>query len=444
MTEQPDRLDSWKAISDYLGRDIRTLQRWELLGLPVRRMPGGRGYSVFALRSEIDAWMLRGGDKDDKTDADPVAFRSPSIEQPTGPLPPARRSSKRRWVTVVLIAALAIVAWRVRPGSAPAEPPTVDVTESGVVATALDGTARWRWDFPSDELVVLRGPRMQADVIGGADPSVLVMTSHGLDRRSHQPREGVLRQFSLDGQLRRAFSFTDEWLFGDLRPFGAPWAMTAAQAETSGGATRIAVAAHHFSWWPSVVTVLDERWQRQASFVNSGWVESLRWLSPSRLLISGFNQARNGGMVALLDADALDGTSPEDAATFRCRNCGAGAPLAYVVLPRSELNRVTGSAFNRALVESSAGNVVVHTSEIDRTNNIGALIDAIYEFSPALELKSAVYGSLYWDRHRVLELEGKLRHTREQCPERDGPPTIQVWDRAHGWRTVATRAPRRQ
>ncbi len=441
MNQQPDRLDSWKAISDYLGRDVRTLQRWESLGLPIRRVPGRRGQSVFALRSEIDAWMLTGHAE---VATGSAAAGTQAVEGLALPVPATREFSRLRWATAAVVVMLAIVVWRVRPGPVAAEQLVVDVSAAGVVATDIQGTDRWRWDFPPGEVAVNPRSEMAGKVIGGAEPSVLVTTSHGFDRQSQQPSDGVLRQFSMEGQLLHTFSFRDDWLFADPRPFTAPWALTAAQAETSGGTTRIAVAAHHFTWWPSVVTVLDERWQRQASFVNSGWVESLRWLSPSRLLISGFNQARNGGMVALLDAAALDGASPEEAGTFRCRNCGPGAPLIYVVLPRSELNRVTGSAFNRAAVGPSASNVIVHTSEVDLTNDEGALIGAIYEFSPALELKSAVYGSLYWDRHRVLELEGKLRHTREQCPERDGPLSIQVWDPARGWRTVDTRAPRRQ
>jgi hypothetical protein len=53
-----ERLDSWKAIADYLQRDVGTVRRWEKsLGLPVRRVPGGRGRSVFAFQGEIDAWL---------------------------------------------------------------------------------------------------------------------------------------------------------------------------------------------------------------------------------------------------------------------------------------------------------------------------------------------------------------------------------------------------
>jgi hypothetical protein len=51
------RLDSWKEIAEYLGRDVRTAMRWEDLGFPVHRVPGGQRSGVFALTDEIDAWL---------------------------------------------------------------------------------------------------------------------------------------------------------------------------------------------------------------------------------------------------------------------------------------------------------------------------------------------------------------------------------------------------
>jgi Tol biopolymer transport system component len=52
-----DRLESWKEIAAYLGRDIRTVQRWERSeGLPVRRHMHAKQGSVYALRSELDVW----------------------------------------------------------------------------------------------------------------------------------------------------------------------------------------------------------------------------------------------------------------------------------------------------------------------------------------------------------------------------------------------------
>lgn len=53
------RLDSWKEIASYLNRDVRTVIRWQSNGLPVHRVPGGKRKAVFALTSEIDAWLLQ-------------------------------------------------------------------------------------------------------------------------------------------------------------------------------------------------------------------------------------------------------------------------------------------------------------------------------------------------------------------------------------------------
>jgi len=52
-----DRLDSWKEIAAYLRRDISTLHRWEKAeGLPVHRHRHDQLSTVYAYRSELDAW----------------------------------------------------------------------------------------------------------------------------------------------------------------------------------------------------------------------------------------------------------------------------------------------------------------------------------------------------------------------------------------------------
>lgn len=59
-TPPPDRLESWKEIASYLRREVRTVQLWEKReGLPVRRHFHQQLGSVFALRSEIDAWQRK-------------------------------------------------------------------------------------------------------------------------------------------------------------------------------------------------------------------------------------------------------------------------------------------------------------------------------------------------------------------------------------------------
>ena len=52
-----DRLESWKEIAAYLKRGVRTVVRWEKEeGLPVHRHVHHKLGSIYALRSEVDAW----------------------------------------------------------------------------------------------------------------------------------------------------------------------------------------------------------------------------------------------------------------------------------------------------------------------------------------------------------------------------------------------------
>jgi hypothetical protein len=53
-----DVLNSWKEIANYMGRGIRTVQRWEQeLGLPVRRPRGKNRSAVIALKVDLDRWL---------------------------------------------------------------------------------------------------------------------------------------------------------------------------------------------------------------------------------------------------------------------------------------------------------------------------------------------------------------------------------------------------
>jgi hypothetical protein len=51
-------LTSWREIARYVGKGVRTVQRWEQeLGLPVHRTKPGEKGSVLAVPGEIDSWV---------------------------------------------------------------------------------------------------------------------------------------------------------------------------------------------------------------------------------------------------------------------------------------------------------------------------------------------------------------------------------------------------
>jgi adenylate cyclase len=95
-------LSSWKEIALYLSRSVRAVQNWEKEeGLPVRRHRHVDGASVFAHRSELDAWMRARSARDGEIPAVPAA---PAIT--TSPM----RRSRAAVFAVLFMMALVVIA----------------------------------------------------------------------------------------------------------------------------------------------------------------------------------------------------------------------------------------------------------------------------------------------------------------------------------------------
>jgi outer membrane protein assembly factor BamB len=106
-------LQGWKEIANYLGKAVRTAQRWEQdLGLPVRRIQGPTGELVTAKTSELDEWLAhqaasRQGleepcapNDDDRAEPGDAVVPSPSPTQPR---------YRRRLIPALLVSAVVLI-----------------------------------------------------------------------------------------------------------------------------------------------------------------------------------------------------------------------------------------------------------------------------------------------------------------------------------------------
>jgi len=106
------RLDSWKQIAAYIGRDIRTAQLWEKKeGLPVRRLAHTARANVFAYTAEIDAWREQRERPHQESTGQAAPRRDVALvdaERPAVPgAPPPHPPSRPRGRATVWLAALA-------------------------------------------------------------------------------------------------------------------------------------------------------------------------------------------------------------------------------------------------------------------------------------------------------------------------------------------------
>lgn len=423
MSEQAPRLDSWKEIAEYLDRDVRTAMRWaKSHGLPVRRVAGGKGRSVFAFTGEIDSWLAG----------------QPPEGAAEAPVPPSSQPRAwKRWVAgaaaVLAIGAIAVVGARKlhRGGDTLSGPLRVRATQESVAVGAPGGAQRIVHSFdPSQDTVFSRRAADISDVDADGRADVLVGVAYYDDRAQRKMRSGELLNLSPDGRTQWRFAFDDALRFGETT-FAGPWTITDWQVGPSASPARIAVAAHDLVWWASMVAVIDHQGRRLSTFVNPGWIESLLWLDHERLAVAGFNNARDAAVLAVIDTTrALSQAPGAGGTTYQCAGCPSDPPLLYATFPRSELNVLTSSRFNRAQVAWLGDGLHLQTIEVPGEPLAAT---AIYEFDRALRLVSARYDDIYWSAHRRLELEGRVTHSRESCPERDGPGAIQIWREGAGW-----------
>jgi phage terminase Nu1 subunit (DNA packaging protein) len=52
-------LNGWKEIAEHLHRTPRSVQRWERLGLPVRRLSASPRSPIVAFSNELEDWIRR-------------------------------------------------------------------------------------------------------------------------------------------------------------------------------------------------------------------------------------------------------------------------------------------------------------------------------------------------------------------------------------------------
>ena len=299
------RLDSWKAIAEYLGRDAATARRWErrwgcrpsrqaapavVLPTPATSTPGW-----LRLRRAASAPPASAGDV-----TTPVDVTSPVLQDVRPDVRPIGRRSFTARAAVAAAAACAMLgtAWWATASRAASAPLRVTVNQRRVVAADERGVERWRYDFPAGTQTALPSFGHAPVVVGGETQAVYVATSHRYHLPEGPTEGGELLAFDGSGRRTHAFSFADEVTVGGTK-FGAPWVLTDFAVTHPGDNQAIAVSAHHYMWAESRDGARYD-WRRLGAWTHDGWIEQLEWSARSASSPAA-DQARNGGLAVLLD-----------------------------------------------------------------------------------------------------------------------------------------------
>jgi tetratricopeptide (TPR) repeat protein len=108
------RLQTWKEVASFFGKDERTVKRWEAeRGLPIHRLPGAARSRIYAEVLELEEWLAGESGEDEAGPAAP---------------PPRARPRKVFWaagsLAALIVIGLAVAAWpRIFPPKGQDQPP---------------------------------------------------------------------------------------------------------------------------------------------------------------------------------------------------------------------------------------------------------------------------------------------------------------------------------
>jgi hypothetical protein len=453
------RLDSWKEIAEYVGRDVRTAIRWEQeRGLPVHRVPGGKRGTVFGYRAEIDRW-LRGREEpegpsgaevadDPSAPADARRAGAATAAQPPGtdPGPPAPSAARRAPVMRLLtmggllltIAAAALWASRRVGAGTPAGPriERLELEARAVVARAEDGSVAWRHELADRTAPQFLGNAPWfaiADVDGDGRPDVAASVPLAVSGAEYLDD---LHLFSSTGRVLWHQRLQERLTFRG-GAFGPPWVAGHVAIYHVQGEPRIAWGVGHHTWWPSALALLDGRGRRLGTFVHGGSIRAVRASETSGrplLLVGGVSNAYRAAFMAVLDGSALTGQGPTPPGSpFECEGCGGVVPLRYFLFPPSDVCLASGLPYN------STRDLILRGDEVEaytRESDSGAPVaEMIFRFSRDFDLLDARAADS-WAAHEALEKARRLDHGVAQCPWYNSPSPVREWDPANGWREL--------
>jgi len=308
-----DRLDSWKEIGTYLGKDSRTAIRWEKQkGLPVHRVPGGRRKAVFAYANEIDRWLTSESAREDGDDG---LVTRPALEQRI-PLRLHLWFAMAGGLITALILATAGFLYLNRHA---AQPSIATFTSDSLQAWDDHHHLLWEYRFPQ--------PFATTAVVSDVDPQSLDLVTYDITNRAGifdlygdgkqeilaitlfnhgdsvvaQKRQ-VLSCFSPTGKLLWSYEPQTVLAFGD-RTYSAPWKLSSFIVSDEPGRKTIWVNAVDYVWGKSFIARLDADGHAAVQFVNSGEIavlERLHTAAGPLLWIGGFNDEYDTASVAIL------------------------------------------------------------------------------------------------------------------------------------------------
>ncbi len=191
---------------------------------------------------------------------------------------------------------------------------------------------------------------------------------------------------------------------------------------------------------PSFIVEIKPDGSSSMRYFQAGSIYSLlHWQTPSGgfLVAGGFSAKHGRPSIVLLREHDLPADFPYDPVgmTSRpsCTECPSGEPARVFLFTPAEIA-------TPAHPQTSVRQLRQVGADVVAVMRVGEVDTAHVTLKPDFSIPSFNYVPSHWKAHKELEIEGRLDHTEENCPDWRTSNIFREWTPANGWHDREIRA----
>lgn len=397
-----------------MGKGVRTVQRWEKeLALPVHRVQSKSAEIIYAETAELERWL--------QSRERPLPEELPEDS-------PAARPRQWQWVWALgLIVAAGVLARAVWPR--PSIPFHWDVRNNSLIVFDDQNRQLWQHVFSQrlDEQAYRQGLHLHSplgaidDLDGDGRLEVLF---------SAAATPTLFYCFNHNRSLRFEQSPIAAKNCGDKAYFGPFESRTFHITSEAGGRKTLWLVHTHHTEYPSVLQKLDANGQVLAEYWSSGHIHRVEEgkVQGRRVVFAGgvSNEHELAGNLAVLDYENPSGSAPSMKDYYRCRDCPAGKPLAYLIFPRMEVSYATaGATAVKEIKVETDGSSRIEVFQGEPLHPGAAIGPTVFYFlDPRFQVLRGELSSNFVEQLRLAASQGRFNRKLTKDPQTELFPVL--------------------
>lgn len=407
-----NKLISWKEISKYLDCEVRTCQRLEKEGLPIRRFSSSPKSRVFAYINEIEDWLKNCGN---------------NISIPNKNTSYNRTYTKIFYMLVFFFIMFGVYVVFLK-APFPKEPIDFKIIGKNLIITNEKNKELWRHEIELEGLSnedkyrrhfqYKKKPIVKDEGMGRILPYLVIADINNDEHNevlfalntNNQYGGNTLYCFDRKGRFLWEFKGGRRIKFGNetfddfvIRGFNI-------EDFTNAGSFNITIISNAVGRFPTQLCILDQNGKIVGEYWNAGHLidfatSDLNDDGVKELYVVGMNNEYKKGCLIIFDPSNIRGGSPQNNSRQICKGLEKGTEKYYLTFPRTDFDMIKTEMEAIGLID------ILKNKELSLE---AATSRIIFKLDTSIKLSSIILGNAFKTMYSASYRKGELNGVLDQ------------------------------